>query len=301
VVKLQSLITGWYDDRQMFHKIGYLVAVGHTFADLVSLAEGQTKSSLHGLLDGLIRDSLNLTASDLKALDFESSYEKCFKVLLLMNVETVRNRRDVSASYEEEWDTAERYSFRAHSRGDWSLEHIHAQNAGEMKRDYKLWQKWLELQERELMAVRGLEASVRDGLLADMAEIKAAIGDEKRRGGLAPRFNSVRARVEAALSDPTLEANVSVHSISNLALLASGDNSALSNSTFAAKRRDILERDRSGSYIPACTRNVFQKYYTKSEDQQFYYWSGADRDDYLAEMIRVLGEAKYLRDEESAG
>jgi hypothetical protein len=103
--------------------------------------------------------------------------------------------------------------------------------------------------------------------------------------------------VESALSDPSLATDVSVHSISNLALLASGDNSALNNSTFAAKRREILKRDECGSYIPACTRNIFLKYYTKSEDPHFYYWSGSDREAYLAAMISVLTRGNYLNAE----
>jgi hypothetical protein len=295
VVRLHSMISGWYDDRDMYHKIGYLVAVGHAFADLEAQATGKTKPALHLFLDDLIRDSVgrrpgeHLTAAELKALDYEKDSSQAFKVLLLMNVETVRKR---SA-------TSERYSFRAHARGDWSLEHIHAQNAGEMKRDHKLWMEWLERQEKELVAVRELDAAIRQELVAEIADLKEVMKDENRRGGLAPRFNAIRARVEIALSDPALGADVNVHSISNLALLASGDNSALSNSTFAAKRREILGRDECGSYIPACTRNVFLKYYTKSEDQQFYYWSGADREDYLAKMISVLSEAKYLDDEGS--
>ena len=301
VVKLHSLISGWYDDRDMYHKIGYLVAVGHRFAELEAHAtdkkKPKTKPELHRFLDDLIRESLGrrngeqLTASDLQALDYEKDAPQAFKVLLLMNVETVRKRAE----------TAERYSFRAHARGDWSLEHIHAQNAGEMKRDHKLWSEWLERQEKELIAVRELDEAIREELVTEITEVKEAMKDERRRGGLAPRFNAIRARVEAALSDPALGTDVNVHSISNLALLASGDNSALSNSTFAAKRREILERDERGSYIPACTRNVFLKYYTKSEDQQFYYWSGTDREDYLAKMIEVLSKPGYLGDERSVG
>ena len=53
-----------------------------------------------------------------------------------------------------------------------------------------------------------------------------------------------------------------VHSITNLALLDRRDNAALSNSVFEVKRREIIRRDKEGSYIPACTRNVFLKYYT---------------------------------------
>lgn len=295
VVKLHSLISGWYDDRDMYHKIGYLVAVGHKFPDLEAHSAGKTKPELHRFLDDLIRDSLgrrpgeHLTSSDLKALDYENDGLQAFRVLLLMNVETVRKRAA----------TAERYSFRAHARGDWSLEHIHAQNAGEMKRDHKLWSEWLERQEKELIAVRELDAAIRDELVTGITEMKEAMKDE-RRGGLAPRFNAIRARVEAALSDPALGTDVNVHSISNLALLASGDNSALSNSTFAAKRREILQRDERGSYIPACTRNVFLKYYTNTEDQQFYYWSGVDRADYLAKILDVLSQPGYVDGEGGA-
>ena len=289
VVKLHSLITGWFDDRDLFHKIGYLVAVGRTFPELVESAAGKTKTELHAFLDGLVRKHLGLTESDLKSLDFEKNYAKARDVLLLMNVETVRQRATSS----------EKYSFRAHATGDWTLEHIHAQNAGEMKRDYKLWAEWLDRQRKELLAVRDLDPAHRDELLAEIAEVWEATQDEKRRGGLAPRFNAVRGRVEIALSDPSVGADVSVHSISNLALLDGGDNSALSNSTFAAKRRELLERDKYGSYIPACTRNVFLKHYTKSEDQQFYYWSGADREDYLVEMVRVLSEREYLLEDGS--
>lgn len=284
VVKLHSLITGWFDDRDLFHKVGYLVAVGYTFADLVRDAAGKTKTGLHDHLDGLIRQHLDLTEADMKGLDFKKNYAKAFDVLLLVNVETVRQRERSS----------EKYSFRAHAQGAWTLEHIHAQNAGEMKRDYKLWAEWLDRQRKEVETVAGLDPVRRAELLHEIDEVRERTWDENRRGGLAPLFNAVRGRVEDALSDSTVGADVSVHTISNLALLDGGDNSALSNSTFAAKRRELLERDKVGSYIPACTRNVFLKHYTKSEDPQFYFWSAADRDDYLEEMVSVLSDRAYL-------
>ena len=33
VVDLHSLVLGWYEDRDLFHKVGYLIAVGRTFED----------------------------------------------------------------------------------------------------------------------------------------------------------------------------------------------------------------------------------------------------------------------------
>jgi hypothetical protein len=89
-----------------------------------------------------------------------------------------------------------------------------------------------------------------------------------------------------------------MHSIANLALLHGGDNSALSNSVFAVKRAEILERDRRGSYIPVCTRDVFLKYYSPANEHQMHFWSARDRQHYLEAMESVL--ADYLLDEQEA-
>ena len=83
-------------------------------------------------------------------------------------------------------------------------------------------------------------------------------------------------------------------SLSNLALLGNRDNAALNNSVFEVKRREIIGRDKEGSYIPACTRNVFLKYYAHAGNQQFHFWSGADREAYLEaieEAVRPLPPA----------
>ena len=67
-------------------------------------------------------------------------------------------------------------------------------------------------------------------------------------------FQDLERRFTALLSLESDTSEDAMHSIANLALLDSGDNSALSNSVFAVKRSEILARDRRGSYIPVCTR-----------------------------------------------
>jgi hypothetical protein len=68
VVDLHALVLGWFENRDHYHKIGYLVAVGQRFSDLVALAAGRTKSSFEAVLDERIRDSLDLTPSGVTAL-----------------------------------------------------------------------------------------------------------------------------------------------------------------------------------------------------------------------------------------
>lgn len=84
-----------------------------------------------------------------------------------------------------------------------------------------------------------------------------------------------------------------LHRIANLALLSTSDNTALSNSTFDVKRNEIIKMDKAGQYIPFCTRMIFMKYYTPSEENQIHFWGYADRNAYLRGINSVL--EKYLK------
>ena len=133
VVDLHSLVLGWYDDRDLFHKIGYLVAAGgSSFLELVGLAQGSTRPEFDSALDGLIRDSLKLSSSGVESLTYRTAEEKTKRALLLMNVETVRRRTQSS----------ERYSFDAHAQRQWSIEHIHAQSSQGLS-TVEQWTAWL--------------------------------------------------------------------------------------------------------------------------------------------------------------
>ena len=79
-----------------------------------------------------------------------------------------------------------------------------------------------------------------------------------------------------------------LHSISNLTLLRSDDNAALNNSTFDVKRNLIVNMDKEGQYIPFCTKMVFLKYYTSSEDNQLHFWGQTDRVAYVNAINKVL-------------
>jgi hypothetical protein len=271
VVDMHALVLGWFENRDHYHKIGYLVAVGHHFGDLFSLAAGQTKSSFEAILDTCIRDTLNLSPSDVIALGYETDAQKeqCERVLLLMNVETVRRVKDSS----------ERYSFRLHRETSWSLEHIHAQQAENLTKAEQ-WKEWLRLHRDALSNLPSVDQSRRDELIA---KINAAEGQIDRAS-----FQDLARDIIAifTLADASTPASVhSVHSLTNLALLSVGDNSALGNSVFEVKRRRILELDQKGAYIPICTRQVFLKYYTNADAQQVHFWSTQDRESYLEAMI----------------
>jgi hypothetical protein len=269
-------VFGWYDDRALFHKVGYLIAVGRTFEELVELSEEKGRSAFEAALDREIRAHLGLTASALSDLSYAS--RKTSDVLLLMNVETIRQIRD----------SFERYSFKAHAAGDWSLEHIHAQNA-EALNTVEQWRSWLEYHRNALAGLPDLEEDRRANLLSRIETVLATEVTQQA-------FSALETELTTVFSHGYDPDDEEVHSISNLALLDLRDNAALSNSVFEVKRQDIIRRDKEGSYIPTCTRNVFLKYYTETGNQQLHFWSAADRRAYLAAIQKAVGS--YLRPEE---
>lgn len=277
VVDLHSLVLGWYDDRDLYHKVGYLIAVERTFEDLVVLSRDKGRSEFESALDAEIRAHLNLTAAALSDLSYES-HRRTSDALLLMNAETIRKMRNSS----------ERYSFRAQAAGDWSLEHIHAQNAEPLNRAEQ-WEAWLRYHREAVASLPGLDEHRRAELLERV--------DEAVSGKLTRQvFSALEKDLTAVLSPHEQTDDYLTHSIGNLALLAHSDNAALNNSVFEVKRREILRLDKEGSYIPACTRNVFLKYYTTEGDQQLHFWSATDRDAYLSAIESEL--APYLTAED---
>ena len=277
VIDLHSLVLGWYDDRNLFHKIGYLVATGRTsFFDLVDLARGTAKSTFERALDGLITKSLDLPWHGVAALTYDSS--KTGRALLLMNVETVRRNEQSS----------ERYSFSAHARRLWSLEHIHAQNS-EGLNTVEQWTTWLNEHSKALDALH-MSTGERDALQGRIdAALPTITSDtfEPLHRKMVALFTANTDPVDP--NGPEAADRDEIDSIANLALLSRDDNSVLNNSVFEVKRRHMISLDQAGSYIPVCTRNVFLKYYNKSSGaQQIHFWGPRDREAYLEAMRLTL-------------
>lgn len=284
VVDLHSLVLGWFDDRNLFHKVGYLInAQRATFFDLVTLGQDSPRSAFEAALDSLIRKSLDLPWHGVAALTYRST--KTTRALLLMNVETVRRREHSS----------ERYSFGEHARRLWSLEHIHAQSS-EGLNTVEQWRAWLT-EHRKAFDALGLAPAEREAVQERIDAALPTISSET----FEPLHRDIVARFTLG-SDLNLEDGPEtgdhdeIDSIANLALLARDDNSVLSNSVFEVKRRYVIALDQQGSYIPVCTRNVFLKYYDRGQGaRQIHFWGPSDREAYLL-AIRTALDPYLLED-----
>ncbi len=272
------ILKDWFEDHNFYHKIGYLItAEVATLQEIFNISQGITKDEFNNRLDQLIKNSIESEKS-YEELDYENSsdYEKINRLLLLFNVISVKKNGEKT-----QWFPFDKFKFNGEEKVRWSLEHIHAQNS-EGLRTESAWKEWLKLHRSSIEAVTNDEAL--------LLEMQNAID---KKGLRREEFEETREKVVQALA---VKGSVEyMHSISNLALLNTSDNAVLSNSTFDVKRNLIIEMDKKGQYIPFCTKMVYLKYYTRSNENQLHFWGEQDRIAYIEAINNVLEE--YLEEE----
>lgn len=281
VLERYNLLREWFEDPALYHKVGYLVTIGVGVAELVDEAErNPTKSGFRVFLDEQIKASLDLDSDSARELSYDTDYEKCARLLLLFNVESVLRLKHSS----------ERYPFHSHKVEKWSLEHIHAQHVEPLNTE-KEWRSWLVDSKRALAGLRLDDPAREKDKLALIGKIEDVLAGTVK----GPDFMVLSRTVMQTFLNPSGSEHA-VHSIANLALLSGSVNSALGNGAFQAKRLRVIDLDRDGKFIPMCTRRVFFKYYTEAGSEQVYFWNRDDQRSYVDTMLSSKeGIGKYLK------
>lgn len=260
----------WYKDNVYYHKIGYLIASGsNTMADLFDEARGKRKSEFKDRLDELIAESITWSTNDKDSywdLDYRKDYNRICRILLLFNVQSILYN-----------GVQQRFPFNEYNNEEWSIEHIHAQNSEGLK-TVELQLEWLQ---KHLPSLKAVHRDEPDNEL--VRAVEKAIDDGRF---IRSDFEDFFRRVVNDLSDTT--DTDYINTLPNLALLSCGHNTCLSNSTFDVKRNLIIKMDKSGEFIPYCTKMTFLKYYENSSDVQVHFWGQKDREAYLQAIQHVI-------------
>lgn len=268
------ILKDWFENHELYHKIGYLITAVTEASMLQTLfdqAKGKTKAQFNSYLDQQICESIRIN-TNYAELSYEKSadYKRISKLLLLFNVMSVMKNGE-----QTQWFPFDKFKYDDNGKVTWSLEHIHAQQSEGLQRESQ-WKEWLAL---HLPSVISL--GVGNEALVD--EMQLAI-DAEKLGRL--EFEAIQEKVVKLLSARgSLEF---MHSIANMALLNTSDNAALNNSTFDVKRNMVIRMDKEGKFIPFCTKMVFLKYYTPSENNQLQFWGQPDRIAYVSAINEVL-------------
>ena len=257
------ILKDWYEDHELYHKIGYLIASNtKSLQDVFALSNikkegiGITKKQFKAELDVYIKQSIFIS-TNYSELSYEKAkdYARISKLLLLFNVESVRQNGE-----QTQWFPFEKFKFQKSGKVSWSLEHIHAQESEGMQKQDD-WKEWLGLHIPSII-------SLGDGNDELIEKMKGAC-DKERLERL--DFEDIQQKVIQKLS---------TH-----------------NSTFDVKRNAIIEMDKKGQYIPFCTKMVFLKYYTPSGSNQLHFWGQPDRVAYIKAINSIL--KNYISEEVS--
>lgn len=272
------VLKDWFENHELYHKIGYLIASNkQSLYQIYKLSENQTKKEFITSLNDLIKKSIQIEGN-YSELSYTNrlEYDKICTLLLLFNVESVRQNGENT-----QWFPFDKFKYSKDSKVSWSLEHIHAQQSEGM-RTQEAWKEWLKL---HIPSVKSIDK----GFPELVKEMQSAVDKVKLDGN---EFKDIQKKVLDIFS---VAGNMEyLHSIANLTLLNTTDNAALNNSTFDVKRNVIVDMDKKGQYIPFCTKMVFLKYYTPSEQTQIHFWGQADRIAYVNAINKVL--ADYLKE-----
>ena len=274
VKNLFAKIRAWYENPELYHGIGLLISLQHVnLKGIYSQSKSQTKHEFASWIWDKVQEKIN-TNIDKENFNYEERPTDVERVLLLFNVLSTREKSKA---------TGDKFPFhRYQGVKKWSLEHIHAQHTDDPFKDKNNIKAWINETLPELKGIRKQEDLSKLDTQIQKLEKWASVGTEKID---IDKFNSVRLAIEEFFGENP------VHSIDNLALLSSKDNSALNKAIFPVKRRRILELERQGSFIPPCTKDVFLKTYSPTFTAT-YRWTKDDREAYVKEIKRILATLK---------
>ncbi|HDS1727461.1 DUF262 domain-containing protein [Pseudomonas putida] len=277
------MLEEWFEDRTLYHIVGFLIHQGMDVARICKLSQKTTKSTFerslrkevfaHAIgdedLDALTPDKLKLCVSErLKELEYGPHSGEIRSLLLLFNLATLLSSPRCNM----------RFQFDSFKNGEWDIEHVRSVASSRPVRTHDQV-NWLNLCSGYLLAKNSADKE-RQLLVSIEAFIRRSKKKESDEAFEA-LYNKLLAFFEEKEDAPT------EHGIGNLTLLDKGTNRSYKNAVFAVKRKALLALDQSGIFVPLCTRNVFLKCYSPEADNVMF-WSQEDRDAYLAEINRAL-------------
>lgn len=280
------MLEEWFEDRTLYHIVGFLIHQGMDVAHICELSLHTTKSVFERKLrkevfartisdedfDALTPEALHLCISErLEELEYGRHSPSIRLLLLLFNLATLLGSPRSNL----------RFQFDSFKNGEWDIEHVRSIASSRPMRPHdqvnwlNLCAGYLEAQklEDQVAQIRQLLKSIH----AFIKQSKKAHSDET--------FEALYKKLLAFFQEND-EAPTD-HGICNLTLLDKGTNRSYKNAVFAVKRKALLALDQSGIFVPLCTRNVFLKCYSPQADNVMF-WSKDDREAYQAEITRAL-------------
>ena len=249
----------WFKDFEYYHLVGTLIHLGYNINAIFDLKlQSNSKIAFKEALNAEFAKIIGSFGNNLEDVYYNSGKER--KALLLFNI--------ISILQSEE--KAYRFPFNKFKTMNWDIEHIHA--IATDTNNKAVQKAWLEENKDYITDNETLRKKIQD--ILSLKEIKEE------------ELSSLVEEVTKYLSEKGFD-NDNINDLSNLTLLDSGTNRSYKNIIFPLKRMRIIEEDKKGTFIPLCTKNVFQKYYTPKANN-LSIWSKDDKENYRQSIITTF-------------
>lgn len=294
--KFQTL-EEWYEDRTLYHFIGFLIEYN---VDINELMKKSLELSKSEFLTGFIKNKIKELMSGISLSELSYGNKDVKKVLLLFNIVTVlqSGKSDM------------RFPFGKYKKEKWDIEHISSQTDKRINTDGQRleWindmfeffvgetdiekvQKYIddlneEIEEREWPKEKAKELAGKQDELRLLDKLHALYLDINDGKINDIEFEEVFGLAQKYCNEDKFEDK---DSIRNLALLDAQTNRGYGNAFFPIKRRWIISNDSQGIFVPIATKNVFLKYYTRKGDNMMF-WDKCDAEDYITAIGQTLRE-----------
>ena len=280
-------IKSWYDDREKYHYIGYLMNLKgkDKQQSLIELLQNSKlpKDKFLSHLKEKCRNTLKYNEKKecyFQDWEYGKNNDEIHNILLLFNLATTQNQISEMS----------RYPFDKHfeqAKHKWSLEHIHAQNeknANWNKEELSKIKKYLSQ-----ISVEGIEA------LIDYLKDKETSDniDENAYRAIIGAFMGCKVNYDNNHKPLGSDFEKDDH-LTNMALLQGDKNAAFNNKTYPEKREKLAEYEnveKEALFVPICTRNVFFKHYSPLSSNPFVWDEDAELE-YVTAIVKVV--AAYL-------
>ena len=297
VKKVFQTFEEWYEDRQLYHYIGFLIEYGTDIKELKEASLSMNKSDfLNVHIKKLIKEKLK--GVNLDDMSFGDTKRNIKMILLLFNILTVVKDKKSDM----------RFPFYKYKTEKWDIEHISSQTDRTLSDDRQrlAWindildyfvganddesvKNYLEEIEKQIDAFKEKESIAdrekRISLINEKQMIKSVL-DLRQDKINVTEFDEVFTSIQKYFEEDKIQDK---DNISNLALLDQETNRSYGNSFFPIKRKRIIANDQLGIFVPIATKNVFLKYYSQRSNNLML-WQQSDADSYLDNMKAMLNE-----------
>ena len=292
----------WFDDLELYHYIGFLVACGKQNTSIIEelVEEWKKLNDKEEFLRYLKRKIKNIKGIKDIVENINYQYKEdgsdktdCRPVLLFHNIQTVINQNHTQRNNEKyKISVFYKFPFHLYKLEKWDVEHINS-NIDNQENDENTRKEWL------LNVYISADSHTREKI-SDYFAIKENGVDKK---------NELFEEIQKAFPNHEDWTPEDKNRIGNYALLDSSTNRSYGNTIFSAKRRIIIgkdkgvlipvpkfkdgqlitseEKDANSSFVPPCTKQVFLKYFSSTASDNNY-WTKSDAEAYKNDIQACL-------------